>query len=223
MPRAEEQDRPDVREQRREFREQLAGILMASTYGRASIMFPMISDIEEIRTIREILKEVGEELDQEGFPYDREIRLGIMVELPAAVQIADILVREVDFFSIGTNDLIQYTLAADRNNPKVKKYFDPYHPAVLGSINRVAKVALRAGKGVSLCGEMAADPLNAVLLLGMGITEFSLSAPAIPIVKQALRKVTLSQAQKIAQTALSHESASAIRSYLDKLRRELDL
>ena len=210
-------------ERRDIFREQLAGILMASTYGRASIMFPMISDIEEIRTIREILKEVGEELDQEGVPYDRRIRLGIMVELPAAVQIADILVREVDFFSIGTNDLIQYTLAADRNNPKVKKYFDPYHPAVLGSINRVAEVALRAKKGVSLCGEMAADPLNAVLLLGMGITEFSLAAPAIPIVKQALRKVTLSQAQKIARTALSHESASAVRGYLDNLRLKLDL
>ena len=131
---------------------------------------------------------MGEELEREGYPFDRNLRLGIMVELPAAVQIADILIREVDFFSIGTNDLIQYTLAADRNNPKVRKYYDPYHPAVLASIRRVTEVALKAGKGVSLCGEMAADPLNAVLLLGMGITEFSLSAPAIPVVKQALRR-----------------------------------
>jgi phosphotransferase system enzyme I (PtsP) len=205
------------------FREQLAGILMASPHGTVSIMFPMISDIEEIRTIRVILKEVEDELDQEGIPFDRGIRLGIMVELPAAVQIADILVREVDFFSIGTNDLIQYTLAADRNNPKVKKYFDPYHPAVLSSIRRVAEVAQRAEKGVSLCGEMAADPMNAVLLLGMGITEFSLAAPSIPLVKQALHKVTLAQARKIAQAALSLESASAVRNYIDKLRRKLDL
>ena len=210
-------------ERRDIFREQLAGILMASPYGSTSIMFPMISDIEEIRTIREILKEVGEELDRDGHPYDRGIRLGIMVELPAAVQIADILIREVDFFSIGTNDLIQYTLAADRNNPKVKKYFEPYHPAVLSSIRRVAEVAHRAEKGVSLCGEMAADPMNAVLLLGMGITEFSLAAPTIPLVKQALRKVTQAQARKIAQAALTMESASAVRNYLDKLRLKLDL
>ena len=210
-------------ERRDIFREQLAGILMASPYGSTSIMFPMISDIEEIRTIREILKEVGEELDRDGHPYDRGIRLGIMVELPAAVQIADILIREVDFFSIGTNDLIQYTLAADRNNPKVKKYFEPYHPAVLSSIRRVAEVAHRAEKGVSLCGEMAADPMNAVLLLGMGITEFSLAGPTIPLVKQALRKVTQAQARKIAQAALTMESASAVRNYLDKLRLKLDL
>ena len=210
-------------ERRDIFCEQLAGILMASHYGATSLMFPMISDIEEIRTIRKILREVEEELDRDGYPYDRNLRLGIMVELPAAVQIADILIREVDFFSIGTNDLIQYTLAADRNNLKVRQYFDPYHPAVLGSRRRVAEVALRAGKGVSLCGEMAADPLNAVLLLGIGITEFSLAAPAIPVVKQVLRKVTLAQARKIAQAALSLESASAVRGYLDGMRRKYEL
>ena len=210
-------------ERRDIFREQLAGILLASHYGATSIMFPMISDIEEIRTIREILREVGDELDRAGHPFDRNLRLGIMVELPAAVQIADILIREVDFFSIGTNDLIQYTLAADRNNPKVRSYYNPYHPAVLASIKRVTDVAVRAGKSVCLCGEMAADPLNAILLLGIGITEFSLSAPAIPLVKQALRRVTLAQARKIAQTALSLESASAVRTYLDGVRVKLEL
>jgi phosphotransferase system, enzyme I, PtsP len=210
-------------ERRDIFREQLAGILMASHYGKTSLMFPMISDIEEIRTIREILREVGEELERDGYPYDRNLRMGIMVELPAAVQIADILIREVDFFSIGTNDLIQYTLAADRNNPKVRKYYDAYHPAVLASIRRVTEVANRSGKGVSLCGEMAADPLNAVMLLGMGITEFSLAAPTIPVVKQALRRVTLPQARKIAQGALVLESASAVRNYLDSVRKKLEL
>ena len=205
------------------FREQLAGILMASHYGKLSLMFPMISDIEEIRTIRKILRETEEELEREGHPFDRQIRFGIMVELPAAVQIADILIREVDFFSIGTNDLIQYTLAADRNNPRVRKYFDPYHPSVLASIRRVAEVAVRAGKGVSLCGEMAADPLNAALLLGMGISEFSLAAPAIPVVKQALRKVTLARARKIAHDALARESAAAVRGYLEGVRKKLEL
>ena len=210
-------------ERRDIFREQLAGILMASPYGRVSLMFPMISDIEEIRAIREIVAEVKGELDREGHSYDREIRLGIMVELPAAVQIAGILIREVDFFSIGTNDLIQYTLAADRNNPKVKKYFDPYHPAVLSSIKRVADTARRAGKGVSLCGEMAAEPVNAVLLLGMGITEFSLAAPAIPRVKQALRKVSEAEAQAVAERALSLESTSAVREYLDGVKQKYEL
>lgn len=210
-------------EQRDIFKEQLAAILMASSHGACSIMFPMVSDIEEVRTIRAIITEVQEELDRDGLPYDRAIRLGIMIELPAAVQIADILIREVDFFSIGTNDLIQYTLAADRNNPKVKKYFDPYHPAVLCSIKRVVDAAQKAGKGVSLCGEMAAEPMNALLLLGMGITEFSLSAPAIPVVKQTLCKASAGQARKIAQAALTMESGAAVRAYLATISKKLCL
>ncbi len=177
-------DRQDI------FREQLAAILLASPYGKASIMFPLISSVDEIREAKAIFNRVKEELIQEGKPFAADIRLGIMVELPAAVQIAAILIREVDYFSIGTNDLIQYTLAADRNNPKMKKYFDPFHPAVLQSIKRVVDVAGEANKEISICGEMAADPLSAVLLMGIGITEFSVSAPSIPVIKQAIRKVS---------------------------------
>jgi phosphotransferase system enzyme I (PtsP) len=205
------------------FREQLAGVLMASRHGRATLMFPMISGVDEIRAIKKILAEVREELRQKGHPFDPDMKFGIMVEVPAAVQTADILIREVDYFSIGTNDLIQYTLAADRNNPKVKKYYDPYHPAVLHSIRRVAEVARQAGKPVSLCGEMAAEPVNAVLLLGMGITDFSLSAPYIPVVKQAIRSVSLVQAQEIAKEVLSMQSAIEIRMYLERVGREMGL
>jgi phosphotransferase system, enzyme I, PtsP len=146
-----------------------------------------------------------------------------MVELPAAVQIADLLVREVDYFSIGTNDLIQYTLAADRNNPRVKQYYDPYHPAILHSIKRVADVGRGAGKPVSLCGEMAAEPINAILLLGLGITDFSLSAPYIPIIKQTIRCISLAQAQEIAGHVLAMESSRAIRAYLEKQRAGLGI
>lgn len=203
------------------FRVQLAAVLLASPYGRASLMFPMVSGVDEIRKIKEILADVKDELAREGLPFDTQMPLGIMVELPAAVQTADILAREVDYFSIGTNDLIQYTLAADRNNPKVKKYYDPYHPAVLHSIKRVVDVASLANRQVSLCGEMAADPIAAVVLLGMGITDLSLSAPSIPLIKQTIRNISLAAAREIAHAVLALETSSAIRAYLEKTKKEL--
>lgn len=205
------------------FREQLAAVLMASAHGTANIMFPMVSSIEEIRTIRKILDEIRLELQKEGHPVASRIPLGIMIELPAAVQTAHLLIREVDFFSIGTNDLIQYTMAADRNNPKVKKYYDPYHPAVLHSIRKVAEVALQAGKKVSVCGEMASDPVNAILLFGMGISDFSLAAPYIPAVKQAVRKITTARAEEIAGRVLAMENSADIKNYLQEIKLELEL
>jgi len=205
------------------FREQLAAVLMASVHGNVSLMFPMISGVDEVRQVKDILGQVRADLDREGCPIAPDLRLGIMIEIPAAVQIAHILIKEVDYFSIGTNDLIQYTLAADRNNPKVKQYYDAYHPAVLHSIKRIADVATSEGKPVSLCGEMAATPLSAIILLGLGISDFSLSAPAIPVVKQALRSVSLATARTIATDILSMESASSIKSYLEEVRNELQL
>ncbi|HEY6873130.1 MAG TPA: phosphoenolpyruvate--protein phosphotransferase [Geobacteraceae bacterium] len=210
-------------ERRDIFIEQLAAVLMASPHGNASLMFPMVSGVDEIRAVKEILAEIREELTRDGHPFNPEMRLGIMVELPAAVQTADILIREVDYFSIGTNDLIQYTLAADRNNPKVKKYYDPYHPAVLHSIKQVADAANRAGKQVSICGEMAADPVAAVLLLGMGISDFSLSAPSIPVIKQTIRRIGRAQAVEIAANALALESSGEVRRYLEGVGKELGL
>ena len=205
------------------FREQLAAVLLASPHGTASLMFPMISSIDEIRAIKQILAEIRLELAHDGHPFSPDIPLGIMIEIPAAVQTAHLLIKEVDFFSIGTNDLIQYTLAADRNNPMVKKYYDPYHPAILSSIKKVADVAHAAGKKVSLCGEMAADPVNLVLLLGMGIFDFSLSAPYIPIIKQTILNISLGRAKEIAEHALTLESAANVRKYMREVSEELHL
>ncbi|HIJ89135.1 MAG TPA: phosphoenolpyruvate--protein phosphotransferase [Desulfuromonadales bacterium] len=190
-------DRQDI------FREQLAGILLSSHAGNPTIMFPLISSLDEIRQIREILSSVRNELLREGHDVPGYIPFGIMIEVPAAVQIIEFLIQEVDYVSIGTNDLIQYTLAADRNNAGVRQYYDPYHPAILHSIKRVADAANKAGKKASVCGEMAADPLCALLLTGMGIREFSLSAPSIPLVKQALRSNSFDSCRRLARAALA--------------------
>lgn len=203
-------------------REQLAGVLMASPFGTARLMFPLVSSLEEIRRIREILAETRHEVEKSGHAVADDIRFGIMIELPAAVQIADFLIREVDFVSIGTNDLIQYTLAADRNNAKVQQYYDPYHPAVLHSIKRVADCAARAGKTVSVCGEMASDPVNAAFLLGLGITEFSLSAPSLPAVKQALRAISRREAETFAVHLLKLGTAAEIREQVRLFKNRFD-
>jgi phosphotransferase system, enzyme I, PtsP len=205
------------------FREQLAGVLLASPHGKCNLMFPLISGVDEVRAIRRILDEVKEELRREGKRFDPEIGLGIMVELPAAVLVAEMLAKEVDYFSIGTNDLIQYTLACDRNNQRIKKWYDPYHPAVLHSIKKVADAAAAAGKGATLCGEMAGEPINAILLMGIGIRSFSLSAPCLPRVKEAIRHISLERARRIAERVLAMESALAIRGYLEGAKRELGL
>jgi phosphotransferase system enzyme I (PtsP) len=205
------------------FREQLAGILLASRFGSATVMFPLISSLDEIRQIREILTSVRNELLREGHDVPGYIPLGIMIEVPAAVQIIDYLIQEVDYVSIGTNDLIQYTLAADRNNASVRQYYDPYHPAILHSIKRVADAANKAGKKVSLCGEMAADPLCALLLTGMGIREFSLSAPSIPVVKQAIRNNSVEACRRLAKAALACRNNVDMAKCLANARKKLVL
>jgi phosphotransferase system, enzyme I, PtsP len=205
------------------FREQLAGVLLASAHGHCNLMFPLISGVDEVRTIRRILEEVKEELSREGKAFDREIGLGVMIELPAAVLVAEMLAKEVDYLSIGTNDLIQYTLACDRNNQRVKRWYDPYHPAVLHSIRKVTRAAEDAAKPATLCGEMASEPVNAVLLMGLGVRSFSLSAPNIPRVKEAIRRVSLREATGIAEKVLTMESAEAIKRYLEAVQRELGL
>ena len=205
------------------FREQLAGVLLASVYGKCNLMFPLVSGVDEVRRIRRILEEVKEELTREGKAFDAGIGVGIMVELPAAVLGAKMLAKEVDYFSIGTNDLIQYTLACDRNNQRVKKWYDPYHPAVLISIKQVADAAAQAGKPATLCGEMAGDPVNAILLMGLGVRSFSLSAPNIPRVKEAIRNSSLAQAKLIAEQVLSMDSAQEIGAYMIKVKEELGL
>jgi len=205
------------------FREQLAGVLLASPHGSCNLMFPLVSGVDEVRRIRRIVEEVKEELAREGKAFDPGIGLGVMVELPAAVLVAEQLAKEVDYLSIGTNDLIQYTLACDRNNQRVRKWYDPHHPAVLRSIKKVADAAAQEGKPATVCGEMAGDPVSAVLLMGLGVRSFSLSAPAIPRVKEAIRSITLREAERIAGDVLAMDSSQAIGEYLAGVRRKLGL
>ena len=205
------------------FKTQLRAILRASVLGDVRLMFPLITSLQELRQAKMILRDVMEDLDEYGVEYNPNIPIGMMVETPAAALMATTFAREVSFFSIGTNDLIQYTLACDRNNPRVKKWYDPYHPAVLISIKKVADAAARAGKPVSLCGEMAGEPVNAVLLMGLGIRSFSLSAPNIPQVKEAIRRISLERAQRIAHKVLGMESAEEIGLYLAAVKKELGL
>ncbi|MFW6415388.1 MAG: phosphoenolpyruvate--protein phosphotransferase [Thermodesulfobacteriota bacterium] len=188
------------------FKTQLRAILQASQFGNVSLMFPMISGAGELREAKQVLEEVKQELQDEGIPFDREIAVGIVVELPSAVMIADVLAREVDFFSIGTNDLIQYSLGIDRTNMYVSNLYQPMHPALLRSIKYVVDAGHRAGIEVSMCGEMASDPYCLPVLLGMQVDSLSLNPQAIPGIKRVLRKLTLDECSELLKRVLESDS-----------------
>lgn len=183
-------DRKDI------FRTQLRAILRASVFGKCRIMLPMISSVQEVRQARVVLEEAKEELIRSGFAFDAAIALGIMIEVPSAAVIADLLAKEVDFFSIGTNDLCQYVLAVDRMNQQIKYLYDPYHPAVMRLIYYVIEQGHLQGIPVGMCGELAGDPQATSLLLGMGLREFSMSAPSIPAIKDILIRSSAAAARK---------------------------
>jgi phosphotransferase system enzyme I (PtsI) len=197
-----------------EFKKQLRAILRISALGPVRIMFPMISGLDELRKAKSMLKECMSELSLAGIPFDRNIKVGIMIEIPSAVFMADLLAPEVDFFSIGTNDLIQYTLAIDRSNEQLSEYYQPLHPAVLRSLSRVVEVAHAAGIDACICGEMAGDPLYLPILLGLGFDELSMTAASIPRVKQILRRCTRQQTSDIAAACLKLATAGEIEEYL---------
>lgn len=199
------------------FRTQIEAILMAACHGPVKMLFPMISGVEEIRACKEVVEEACRNLAGEGVPFVAEVPLGMMVEVPAAVQMADRLAAEIDFFALGTNDLIQYLLAADRNNPLVNRYYDPLHPAVLRVLHDVARIARKQGKGLCLCGEMANDPLNLLALIGMGIREFSMAAPFIPRMKMMLSRISARDAETAARRILKMSRSSEIRACLTRL------
>ena len=188
------------------FKVQLRAILRAAARHNVRIMFPMISTLEELRRAKELLAESQAELYKEGLEHNPNIEVGIMVEVPSAVWLAPRLAREVDFFSIGTNDLIQYLLAADRNNPKVAHLYEAFHPAVISAIAEVVNVARAADKEVGLCGEMASDPLATLLLVGIGLDELSLSPLFIPVVRKLVREVDYQTARLIARECLQMAS-----------------
>lgn len=181
------------------FRAQLRGLLRASTAGRMKIMFPMVSSVLELRTAKRILEECRTQLLAEGHAVAEELQVGIMVEMPAAAMIADLLAAECDFFSIGSNDLIQYSLAIDRDNEAVNYLYHPLHPAILRLIRFVTRVAHAEGIRVSLCGEMAGDPAYAMVLLGLGLDELSMPAAAIPRIKRIVRACTVSESIALAE------------------------
>jgi phosphoenolpyruvate-protein phosphotransferase (PTS system enzyme I) len=180
------------------FKTQLAGILRASAHGRLRILFPMISELTELRQAREILAEVARELERRGEPFDRRLEIGVMIETPSAAIIADVLAREADFFSIGTNDLIQYALAIDRVNEHVAYLYRPLHPAVLRLIREVVRAAHTQGITVAMCGEMAGEPIYTLLLIGLGIDALSMNAVSLPRVKKIVRASRLAEAQQLA-------------------------
>jgi phosphotransferase system enzyme I (PtsP) len=205
------------------FKTQLRAILRAGDLGRVRMLIPMISSLEEILKVKEILAEAKNELEGEGTPYDRQMELGIMVEVPAAVELASRFLREVDFLSIGTNDLIQYILAVDRSNRKVASLYEPLHPAVLSALNVTIEAGKREGKRVGMCGEMAGDPLCAVLLLGMGLEEFSMGSLYIPVIKKAIRSISYQTAKATAQIVLEMDTMGEIKRYLFEQMRDLGM
>lgn len=192
------------------FKTQLRGILRASTYGNLKVMFPMISGMKELKQAKEILEEVKSELYSKGISYDRDMEVGIMMEIPSAAAISDLLAKEVDFFSIGTNDLIQYSLAIDRINEHVAYLYEPLHPAIIRIIKGVVDAAHNAGITVSMCGEMAGEPAYVPILFGLGLDELSMNAPVIPWVKKIVREMYMSDAKRLINDIMSFSTASEI-------------
>jgi phosphotransferase system enzyme I (PtsP) len=205
------------------FKVQLRAILRAAVKHNVRVMFPMISSMDELMRAKELLSEAQSELFREGVEHNPHVSVGIMVEVPAAVWLAPRLINEVDFFSIGTNDLIQFMLAADRNNPKVAQVYEPLHPAVLAAIAEVVKVAKAAGKDVSLCGEMASDALATLVLTGIGLDQLSLSPFFIPVVRKILRETDYQGARRIAREVLEMGTVKRIKGYLFEQYRKLGL
>jgi len=206
---------------RQTFRTQLRAILRASAFGKIRMMFPMVCALEELLQAKEIVAEVMQELEKQGTPYDRDMKIGIMIEVPSAALIADRLAREADFFSIGTNDLIQYTLAVDRNNETVAHLFSPGNPAVLRLIKETIDAAHARQIPCSMCGEMAGDVLYTMLLIGLGMRELSMGPKVIPEVKRIIRAVSSTVAREVAEEALRLGSAPEISAFLEQKTREL--
>jgi phosphotransferase system enzyme I (PtsI) len=202
------------------FKNQLRAILRASVEGPVRIMFPLISNIMELRQAKMILNDVMEDLEDEGIPYRQNIPIGIMIEVPSAALQSGVLAREVDFFSIGTNDLIQYTVAVDRSNERIASLYSAAHPSVIQLIKDVVRSANRAKIDVSLCGEMASEIDFTMLLLGLGLRSLSITPPAIPEVKKIIRSVTMNQCKRVARKVMTFESDREVLNYLrDEVRR----
>ncbi|QCI21959.1 phosphoenolpyruvate-protein phosphotransferase PtsI [Buchnera aphidicola] len=191
-------------------RSQINAILRASAFGKIYILFPMIISVEEIRTLRLEIEKLKQKLNEKKILFDQNIQIGIMIETPSSAIIANHLIKEVDFFSIGTNDLTQYTLAVDRGNDLISHLYNPMNPSVLKLIKTVIDIAHSHGKWTSMCGELAGDERATILLLGMGLDEFSMSSTSIPKIKEIIRKTSFSHAKKIAEQVLKLSTTKEI-------------
>jgi phosphotransferase system enzyme I (PtsI) len=203
------------------FKTQMRAILRASAFGDVRAMFPMVSTLLELRQCKMILAEVKEDLEEEGISFNSKLPVGTMIEVPSAAIMAENLAREVNFFSIGTNDLIQYTLAADRTNQNVASLYSPGDPAVLRLIDGVVKAADKHKIEVNVCGEMSGEPIYTILLLGMGLRQFSVTPHNIPEIKKLIRSVTIGEAVLVAREALGLETARDVNNYLREQARRI--
>ncbi|MDR2696183.1 MAG: phosphoenolpyruvate--protein phosphotransferase, partial [Deltaproteobacteria bacterium] len=203
------------------FRTQLRAILRAGACGNVAVMLPMITGLQEVETSRRIINEVATELRAEGIPCDPHMPVGVMIEVPSAVMIADALAREVDFFSIGTNDLIHYLLAIDRRNTHVAYLHEPLHPAVVRAVKHVIDCAHREGIGVSICGELAADPYCLPVFLGMGVDCLSVAPQFVPVVKDLVRKLRREDCVELAQSVLTAADVAAANRMVTEALHEL--
>ena len=200
-------NRPDI------FKVQLRALLRASAFGDIHIMYPMIASVEEVKQANAMLDECKAELTAEGKEFNKDIKVGIMIEVPAAAVISPILAKYVDFFSIGTNDLCQYTLAVDRMNEAIGSLYQPLHPGVLRLIKHVIDASHEQGKFTGMCGELASDPVATMILLGLGLDEFSMTASSIPLIKNILRSVSKAECEEVANKALTMDTAEEITGY----------
>ena len=203
------------------FKQQIRAVLRASAHGNVRMMFPMISGVGELRAALAVVEEARAELRRRRVPFNKRMPVGIMVEIPSAALIADLLAREVDFFSIGTNDLIQYALAIDRINEHVSYLYEPLHPAILRLIRRIVEGGHEAGIPVSMCGEMAGEPMYTYVLLGLGLDELSMNAASIPRVKRIVRKSVAYEAKEFSGSLLAHGTAEEIGKILRRKLEEL--
>lgn len=210
-------NRPDI------FKVQLRALLRASAFGDIHIMYPMIASVEEVKQANAMLDECKAELTAEGKEFNKDIKVGIMIEVPAAAVISPILAKYVDFFSIGTNDLCQYTLAVDRMNEAIGNLYQPLHPGVLRLIKHVIDASHEHGKFTGMCGELASDPVATMILLGLGLDEFSMTASSIPLIKNILRSVSKAECEEVANKALTMDTAEEITGYVKSVLIEKGL
>ena len=210
-------NRPDI------FKVQLRALLRASAFGDIHIMYPMIASVEEVKKANAMLDECKMELAAEGKDFNKDIKVGIMIEVPAAAVISPILAKYVDFFSIGTNDLCQYTLAVDRMNEAIGSLYQPLHPGVLRLIKHVIDASHEQGKFTGMCGELASDPVATMILLGLGLDEFSMTASSIPLIKNILRSVSKTECEEVANKVLTMDTAEEITEYAKSVLAEKGL